>query len=348
MKGYIDIAIPIAWPDQTARGDERWMSYLKRVGLVKNLNFKVGHAAILLVNSKNGEIRYFDFGRYICPRGYGRARDQEFDPRLAISIKAQIENGRLINLEDILRSLALKESATHGGGRTLVSICYGISFDLALHNAERTVQIGPIPYGAIAPKHNSCSRYVAQILIAGLHRSDSRRKKLLLPESLKPSPTSNVVNAAKNCQVYFYVSGLLEKTTMTRLRSLKFQLDLLKDNFCTVNHEQLGDDAVPGFISTPTTKDQSLISAQWLGGIGEGKWFELKKIGSQYYILCYDLNGQREYCVRCEPDQDFDIHTEYHFTFDIHFMNHTVVQLQKKIVFHTVPAEDFLSQQAIQ
>jgi len=49
MHQYNDLAIPIAWPDQTARGDELWMAALKKLGVVKNLNFKVGHAAIVLI-----------------------------------------------------------------------------------------------------------------------------------------------------------------------------------------------------------------------------------------------------------------------------------------------------------
>lgn len=69
MDRYADIAISIAWPDQTARGDERWMSLLKRIGIVKNLNFRVGHAAIVLIERNTGQLRYFDFGRYITPRG---------------------------------------------------------------------------------------------------------------------------------------------------------------------------------------------------------------------------------------------------------------------------------------
>src|SRR5690606_6246305 len=116
MYTFNDIAIPISWPDKTALGDEKWMAFLKQIGLVKNLHFKVGHAALLLIERNSGAIRYFDFGRYLTPRGYGRARSALFDPRLEIFTKALITpRGEIQNLEEILTELCEKEEATQGG-----------------------------------------------------------------------------------------------------------------------------------------------------------------------------------------------------------------------------------------
>src|SRR5690606_41788738 len=89
------LAIPWAWPDKTAYGDEKWMRWLKRFGIVKNLNFKVGHAAILLIDRQSGEVAYFDFGRYVAPRGYGRARSKVFDPRLELYTLAKFSDSGL-------------------------------------------------------------------------------------------------------------------------------------------------------------------------------------------------------------------------------------------------------------
>ncbi|WP_039052928.1 DUF6695 family protein [Sphingobacterium sp. T2] len=77
---YQDFAIILTWPDATIRGDEKWMMFFKKIGLVKNLNFKVGHTGIVIVNRQTGEMLFYDFGRYITPRGYGRARSQIFRP----------------------------------------------------------------------------------------------------------------------------------------------------------------------------------------------------------------------------------------------------------------------------
>ncbi|SJN26730.1 hypothetical protein FM107_05040 [Sphingobacterium sp. JB170] len=48
-------------PDETALGDEKWMAFFKQIGIVKNLHFKVGHAAILLIERNSGKILYYDF-----------------------------------------------------------------------------------------------------------------------------------------------------------------------------------------------------------------------------------------------------------------------------------------------
>src|SRR5690606_14774666 len=113
-----DLALVMAWPDQTARGDERWMAILKQLGIVKNLNFKVGHAAIVLIHRQSGLLAYFDFGRYITPRGYGRARSAASDPRLVLNTRARFDdNNHIDNLKAILDELHQIEDATHGSGR---------------------------------------------------------------------------------------------------------------------------------------------------------------------------------------------------------------------------------------
>src|SRR5690606_30845867 len=168
MYTFNDIAIPISWPDKTALGDEKWMAFLKQIGLVKNLHFKVGHAAILLIERNSGSILYFDFGRYLSPRGYGRARSALFDPRLAIDTKAQIgRQCEIMNIEEVVEELCKKEGATQGGGRTVFSICKQVSFSNSVAYAEKLVAEGPILYGALARENNGCSRLVAQLLTEG-------------------------------------------------------------------------------------------------------------------------------------------------------------------------------------
>ncbi|MGH2622966.1 MAG: DUF6695 family protein, partial [Sphingobacterium sp.] len=246
------MAIPIAWPDQTARGDELWFSFFKRIGIVKNLNFKVGHAAIVLVERSSGDLFYFDFGRYITPRGYGRARSYNFDPRLKLKTKAEFSaDNELLNLESILAELGSLEKYTHGGGRLLCSICKEISFKKGVEYAEKIVNLGPIPYGALAPNNNSCSRFVAQILVESMLKSDKRVKKILYPESLKASPTSNVINADFDQKTYCYFRNHLKVWDMTRWKSLKFQLSILKPNFFSKASKELPDDSFLGFVNEP-------------------------------------------------------------------------------------------------
>lgn len=337
MHQYNDIAIPIAWPDQTARGDELWMAILKKLGVVKNLNFKVGHAAIVLIERKTGNLRYFDFGRYISPRGFGRARSSMFDPRLELETKAKFnEDNSLQNFEEILKELQIKECATHGGGRLLCSICRGISFYKAVEFAEELVEKGPILYGALAPNNNSCSRYVAQILVNSLQKSDKRINKILFPESLKASPTSNVVNANEENEVYCFKDSKLEKWKMGRWDSLKFQINLLHPNFFKSKSHQLPDDLFLGFIDEPNRPKNLPENAQWLGGLGEGCWFSIDCFNEETEITRYNHQGEIDYSVISYSDESFNKLNDFKFSYQVHQNQHVVKQNNKEIIFKTL------------
>src|SRR5690606_37212384 len=140
------ISIVIAWPDTTARGDDRWYSVLKNIGLVKNLNFKVGHAAIVLIDKDTGILYYYDFGRYIAPRGMGRARSCDTDPKLLLTTRAHIKDGNIQNLEEILLEMDVKKEATHGKGPMYFSITDHIDFRKSKKEADKWVLIGSTPY----------------------------------------------------------------------------------------------------------------------------------------------------------------------------------------------------------
>ena len=325
---FNDIAIPISWPDQTALGDEKWMALLKKAGIVSNLNFKVGHAAILLIERSSGRILYYDFGRYLCPRGYGRTRSVEFDPRLAITTTA-IFNHRdeLTNMEELLKELYRKEPATHGGGRLLFSICRNISFPAGVKYADQLVNQGPVLYGALARNNNSCSRFVAQVMAAAMDRKDTRIRKLFYPECLKASPTSNVVNATPDNHVYCYHDHQLSSQVMSRMRSLRFQLSLLKDNFTKEGSKKMGCDSKPGLMEAPPKPAMVPEKAQWLGGIGEGAWFHVAEAEATLYkIYKFNCMGQEEYHVKVSSSHKLDLDLPYAFTFHFIYKKYSIFQ----------------------
>lgn len=351
MYMFNDIAIPISWPDKTAFGDEKWMAFLKQIGIVKNLHFKVGHAAVLLIERASGSIRYYDFGRYLSPRGYGRARSMLFDPRLAISTKARISNsGDIQNIQEILKELTEKEEATHGGGRTFFSICKQISFLKGVAYAERLVAEGPIAYGAFAKDNNSCSRFVAQILTEGMDADDKRQKKILYPECFKASPMSNVVNAVTKEDIFCYDQGELEPWRMKRKHSLRFQFGLLKDNFSTKGAKNLAPDDSPGMIEAPSHPASIPDKAQWLGGIGEGAWFHLAQLpeGQTFNIYKYTAAGNLEYQIQTKCMQQFQINRPY--TFTSHFMYHSysILQDDNLYIFHACPDTEVTNNKNVQ
>ncbi|PVH26960.1 DUF6695 family protein [Sphingobacterium corticibacter] len=344
---FNDFLIPISWPDQTARGDEKWMAFFARIGIVKNLNFRVGHAAILLIERESGQIKYYDFGRYLVPRGYGRARSARFDPRLVIETKAAFDRGGdICNLQEILDELHAKEEATHGGGRTLFSICRGVSYQQAEAYADELVAQGPILYGALAKKNNSCSRFVAQVLTAAMPTYDTRRRKILYPESLKASPTSNVVNAAVIDDIFCYFERKITAMPMHRIASLRFQVGLLKDNFSRSGAEKLGCDQVPGMMQYVERPLSVPINAQWIGGIGEGAWFTLALVeNSTYQVKRYDADGILLYEQIMASDDDFSPSEDFEFTHHFSFEKHYITQRGKQFVLQAIDFEqDFLHQ----
>ncbi|WP_353196544.1 DUF6695 family protein [Parapedobacter defluvii] len=333
-----DLALVIAWPDKTARGDEQWMALLKKLGIVKNLNFKVGHAAIVLVQRHSGQLAYFDFGRYITPRGYGRARSAASDPRLAITVQAQIDpTGHIDNLPAILAELRRMEDATHGGDRLFFSIANGLSFERATQFARKLVDEGPIKYGALARGNNSCSRFVAQVLLVGWAAGNPARRRVLYPESLKPSPMSNVVNASPDGFVYCYHEGGLASKRMTRWRSLCFQVDLLLHNLSAHKAKKLPCDQEPGNIAEPKRPSSIPANAQWLGGIGEGAWYALEsnpKYGT-LLVLRYGADGQVDYQVSCQANDGIDPSLPHQFTYHCHYQRHVIIQGEQQFLLET-------------
>ncbi len=334
-----DLALVMAWPDQTARGDERWMAILKQLGIVKNLNFRVGHAAMVLIHRHTGSLAYFDFGRYITPRGYGRARSVESDPRLELGTRAQFDSeGQIANLTAILDELHQIEDATHGGGRLFFSVADGLSYTMAHRFATTIVEQGPIKYGAIANRNNSCSRYVAQVLQAGLPQFHPARRRINLPESIKPSPMSNVVNAAPDRTVYCYYNGALETVRMSRWQSLAFQVDQLLHNFSASKSKGLPCDSKPGSIAEPPRPNTVPPGAQWLGGIGEGAWFILERDmeSSVLIVIKYAANGREEYRVASTGNHPINPDVPYQFTYHCHHKHHVVTQYGKEIVLEAI------------
>lgn len=330
MEYYNDLAIVIAWPEIPTRGDEQWMKFLKRIGLVKNLHFKVGHAAIVLVNHRTGDLSYYDFGRYVTPLGYGRARSAQSDPRLTLTTKARMDGTNPIgNLRMVLDEMHIKREATHGAGTMYFSIADNISFDRASAFAERLVSGGPIKYGALAGDCNSCSRYVAQILLAGLPAKHPSRRALLFPESMKPSPMSNVVNARADRTVYAFDGHALSEQKMSRFKSFAYQARLIGESASRSKTATFPPDHVVGHVTQPPRVPAIPKNAQWLGGIGEGAWYAVEATGEkgrQCLVTRYDAAGALHYTARYVSDVGWNPDASYQLT---HSTEYRFVTLQQ-------------------
>src|SRR5690606_25903582 len=101
---HTGIAIALAWPETKCKQAGAWYDGLMNLlGISKENYYKVGHAAVVLIEAKTGNCLYFDFGRYHAPFGQGRVRDLETDHDLEIYTKAKFDNaGNFLNYEQIL------------------------------------------------------------------------------------------------------------------------------------------------------------------------------------------------------------------------------------------------------
>ena len=117
-KEHAGFAISLAWPETRCRKTGMWYDVMMSFfGIAKEGYYKVGHAAILLIDAKSGDIQYFDFGRYYAAYVQEKVRSQETDQELIIHSKAEIsqDGKQIFNLEKILWEL-YKNRSTNGSG----------------------------------------------------------------------------------------------------------------------------------------------------------------------------------------------------------------------------------------
>lgn len=188
---HTGIAIALAWPETLCKQAGAWYDGLMNTfGFSKNNYYKVGHAAVVLIEKESGNCFYFDFGRYHAPFGHGRVRDIETDHDLEILTKAKFdENKNISNIEQILNELAQNE-ACHGLG-TLHASFTNINFDKAYQNAKSMQEKSPWKYGPFIWSGTNCSRFVRTVILYG-EPLFVEKLKLTIPYTISPLPIGNV------------------------------------------------------------------------------------------------------------------------------------------------------------
>ena len=203
-----DFLITLAWPEGHVISSGAWYDLF----LATNGKYRVGHSAIVLIDSDTKECHYFDFGRYHTPYNKGRVRDSETDPDIAINRKAQIEKGKLKNIDEILQELN-NNTSTHGEGRLYASLLSNISFKPAYERAKKLQNKGMLLYGPFILNGTNCSRFSASI-IRSSKPSLFKWLRLRIPLCVSPSPKRNVSIVNNN----YYV---VEKNKIKRIRKTK-------------------------------------------------------------------------------------------------------------------------------
>lgn len=161
QKKYTGFALALAWPQTYCKQPGSWYDRISNfLGLSENHYYKVGHAALILIDSQNKKCYYFDFGRYHTPFRHGRVRSALTDHGLAIKTIPEISNNgkKIENFRDILTELQLNPEC-HGEGKLYASYCR-INFQKAFTKVNKLQQKSPIPYGPFKYKGSNCSRFV--------------------------------------------------------------------------------------------------------------------------------------------------------------------------------------------
>lgn len=319
---YNGFAIVLAWPETLCKQPTSWYDpILQWLGINENHYYKVGHAAIILVESTSGNCYYFDFGRYHAPFQFGRVRDQETDPDLKIHTKADISNQTIKNIDDILNEIVSNPSC-HGDGNLYASYI-PINFNTAYQKAK-FLQKDFIPYGPFLLKSSNCSRFVQTIVLSG-KPGIINCLKIVFQKTITPTPIGNV-KAFSN----------LKKVSPKIIPSTNhhFGETTLKKTF------------IPTILPPPEKVQPIPSEAQWLAGEGAGSWFYIKKISNEMIkVTRYSPTGKKEFCgfFQLTSNQIFHENTDYRITYPSHFQKISIIQNQQLLVFEKTEIQPLIN-----
>ncbi|NNC49747.1 MAG: hypothetical protein HKO01_04360 [Flaviramulus sp.] len=315
------IILTLAYPETIVMVSDEWfIPFLRFVGIGKKNYVRAGHAALVLINKESSDLEYYDFGRYITPKSYGRVRGFKTDNELQIPLKAEIENDTILNLNEILKFFATHPKLTHGEGKLVASICMAIDYQNAQKHISHMQNRQFILYAAFKKEASNCSRFVTDTLISSVTDNNIRRK-LVKSKWFTPSTVGNVLLADTENYVY----EVSEQGRISKFRgsqkseNLRYFLDNLKDH-------------KPNYVGTmvPKTIDDIGENAQWLHGIGSGAWFELyqKYNDNVYRFKRISVHGNIDVDDKfVVDDSSFNYDLEYEF---LHASNCELLHVKQK------------------
>ena len=264
MANNTGIILVLAYPETIVMVADEWYSpFLKYLGIGKKDYLRAGHAALVLIDKRKGDLEYHDFGRYITNEPNGRVRGEKYDRELRFPVKAKIENGRIVNLNEILVFLSVNPKLTHGDGKLVASVCDQVDYELAKNHIQKMQRQGSIRYAAFLKSASNCARFVTTTLIASV-TIERIKKKLISSQWFTPSTVGNVVLADTCNHVYEVNNGVISKFESTQFKeNKKYFFDRLPSH----KIDLVG-------TLTPRPVDGLHKNAQWLSGIAAGAWYE--------------------------------------------------------------------------
>ena len=328
---YKDFIIPLAWPEapvRTAGGP--YDKFLGKFSLYRNGYYKAGHAAFLLINHKTGDVDYFDFGRYISPNKYGRARSKETDPEVAFKIKAKIVDGEIVNFNEIIKEIG-SHPQTHGDGTLYAGVQKGINHQKAIDFIEGIQEAPYTPYGPFVYRGTNCSRFVAQTMAYAKKGSGMKFK---YPWYSTPAPLGNIFysNVKKlfkleenGSVVELFVKGEAKQFTFMKEIMMFKKGEITPDpNLAALNK-----------IDAPNDRKHVSDNAQWLGGTGAGAWYEiLNQTDAGIVVKRTQGNGHVDFSHSYKTSEnDFDLNQAYKFEYGSHGAKVLISQNGKTFTF---------------
>ncbi|MFC5046861.1 DUF6695 family protein [Aquimarina hainanensis] len=268
---YTGKIISLAFPDTFVKlSDETFVKFLSYVGIGTSQYIKAGHAAFVLIDNQTGRAEYFDFGRYITPKGKGRVRSAITDVELEMGIQASFaEDGKLSNVEEFLLWLEASPEKTHGEGRLIASVCDYIYYDKVKSFILGMQEKRSVPYKAFGKHGSNCSRIVTDAILAGTDHPVIR-KGLLWNKKFTPSPLGNVEKSSLENPIYETIDGVVKR----------YSGSIFKENL-----KNYFDKKVPVGNSSDNECER-IDDADFLEGIGSSAYFKLENSEKeQHYVI---------------------------------------------------------------
>ncbi|GGX21818.1 DUF6695 family protein [Aquimarina muelleri] len=303
---YTGKIIILAFPDTFVQySDEPSVKFLLALGLGKDNYIKAGHAAFVLIENKTGNAEYYDFGRYITPKGRGRVRSAVTDVELEIPFKAIItSDSKLSNIEDFLLWLEANPKKTHGEGRLVASVCDYIDYEKAKKYILSIQDMGSIPYKAFGKIGSNCSRIVTDTILKSTDLIKIK-KPLLRNKLFTPSPLGNVQKGALGNPIYQVRNGNLQ------VYSGSILMENLTNYF---------DKNIPETKKDIIKKQQKKIEkSSFLSGTGSSAYFKLEESLKKnvFKITRFTEYGEEDFKgLFAAKESEFDPKQEYNFIYD--------------------------------
>ncbi len=290
--------------------DELMCKILPLMGLGTRTHIKAGHAALVLIENETGKAQYFDFGRYITPKGKGRVRGANTDVELVVPVKAIVNDGILENLNELLLWLDAHPEKTHGSGRLVASLCSSIDYKKAFTYISELQGQGSIPYKAFGKVGSNCARFVTETILSSTTDSDII-KYLKRNKKFTPSTVGNVEKCASGEGVYEVFNGVVHPYNSTALR----------ENLTNYFDKQVPEPQV--------AKDEANLpdNVHFLEGTGSCAYFHLEPLSETKGIVRrYTEFGKQDFEGIATLPSGFSITKEYTFVYDSNCSYCTIAQ----------------------